>query len=64
MMTCGEDHVVSEAMEIVRRLLALADEAGIEADECGILMGVMRDCAYKIRREARRQSEMQRTTEL
>ena len=50
----------------VQLLLALADEAAgaaSDADECGILLGVMRDCAYKIRREALRQSEMQRTTE-
>lgn len=65
-MTRGQQYFVSEATEIARKMLALADEgagsAG-DADDCGILLGVMRDCAYKIRREALRQSEMQRTTE-
>lgn len=64
-MKPSQEYFVTEAMDVARRMLALADEAasGGEADECGILLGVLRDCAYKIRREALRQSEMQRTTE-
>ncbi|MHC4110800.1 MAG: PEP-CTERM sorting domain-containing protein [Planctomycetota bacterium] len=45
---------ISEALKIADDLMDLAnDEAGL-ADEggCGILLGVMRDCAYKIRRHA------------
>ena len=65
-MKRGQEYFVNEAIEVAHKMLALADEAAgaaNEADECGILLGVMRDCAYKIRREALRQSEMQRTTE-
>jgi hypothetical protein len=65
-MTRGQEYFVTEAMEVARKMLALVDEAAGatgDVEECGILLGVMRDCAYKIRREARRQSEMQRTTE-
>jgi hypothetical protein len=61
-----QEYFVTEAMEVAHKMLALADEAAgaaSDADECGILLGVMRDCAYKIRREALRQSELQRTTE-
>lgn len=45
---------ISEALQIAEDLMELAnDEAGL-ADEgnFGILLGVMRDCAYKIRRHA------------
>ena len=65
-MKRGQEYFVTEAIEVAHKMLALADEAAADAgdaDECGILLGVMRDCAYKIRREALRQSEMQRTTE-
>ena len=46
---------ISEALQIADELMELAnDEAGL-ADEgrFGILLGVMRDCAYKIRRHAK-----------
>jgi hypothetical protein len=62
MMQPTNDHYVQEAMDIARRLLALADEGNAAGrDDCGILLGVLRDCAYKIRREALRQAELQRT---
>ncbi|MGB2807953.1 MAG: PEP-CTERM sorting domain-containing protein [Sedimentisphaerales bacterium] len=48
---------ISEALKIADDLMELAnDEAGL-ADESGfgILLGVMRDCAYKIRRHAEKE---------
>ena len=48
---------ISDALKIADDLMNLSnDEAGF-ADEggCGILFGVMRDCAYKIRRHAERE---------
>ena len=48
------EHIL-KALEIANNLMCLANnEVGL-ADEgsCGILSGVMRDCAYKIRRQAK-----------
>jgi len=40
-------------MDEARRLTILADEGeGAEDDGCAVLCGVMRDCAYKIRKRA------------
>lgn len=51
-MTC---HVhVSEALRLAAELLELADQqrSGCEHDGCLLLDGVIRDCAWKIRRAA------------
>ena len=56
------DRYVQEAFELAERLLGLANEwdAADHDDGCGILLGVMRDCAYKIRREAQREGQSHR----
>lgn len=56
------DRYVQEAFELAERLLNLANEADASEhdDGCGILLGVLRDCAYKIRREAERESRSHR----
>ena len=52
------DRYVNEALKLADELLNLANdgEAIVDDDGCAILLGVMRDCAYKIRREAERES--------
>lgn len=47
----------SEALKIAHDLMCLANDGDKHADETGfgILSGVMRDCAYKIRRHAERE---------
>jgi len=44
---------------MARELMALADEgdADRQDDGCGVLYGVLRDCAYQIRAEAERERE-------
>ena len=56
------DRYLQEACELADRLLSLADEADASEhdDGCGILLGVLRDCAYKIRREAERERRSHR----
>jgi len=51
------DHYIEQSLRIARRLLALADggDSTRDDDGCGILFGVLRDCAYKIRRQALRE---------
>ena len=51
-------HCINEALEMVRRLNALADEVDAGADDgYAVLCGVMRDCAYKIKRHAELERE-------
>lgn len=47
------------ALELARRLTMLADEAeaAAEDDSCVVLYGMIRDCAYKIRRRAEQERE-------
>ena len=57
MRECNK-HIV-EAIELARRLIILADEgeAHAEDDGCVLLYGIVRDCAYKIRRQAQKEKE-------
>ena len=50
---------ISEALQIADDLMELANnEAGlVDEGGFGILFGVMRDCAYKIRAEAERERD-------
>jgi len=50
------DHI-KETLRMVRELLVLADKGDADRtdDGCGVLYGVMRDCAYKMRTEAQRE---------
>lgn len=54
---CNEH--IREALRMARELMALADEgdADRQDDGCGVLYGVVRDCAYQIRAEAERERE-------
>jgi len=49
---------ILKALEIANNLLGLANNEDVLRDDagCGILSGVMRDCAYKIRRQAEREA--------
>jgi len=50
---------IRRALKIATELVILADEgeAAMEDDGCGVLYGVVRDCAYKIRAEAERERD-------
>jgi len=52
---CNE-HIV-EVLEMARQLLILADMGDLDSEDdgCGVLYGVVRDCAYKIRAQAERE---------
>ena len=48
---------IRRALKMATELVILADEgeAAMEDDGCGVLYGVVRDCAYRIRVEAERE---------
>jgi len=50
---------IQEALEVARELIILADvgEADAEDNGCEILYGTVRDCAYRIRRQAKCERE-------
>lgn len=50
---------IFEALELARRLLVLADQGDAARTDvgCGVLYGVIRDCACKIRRQAEQELE-------
>ena len=54
---CNEN--IRKALRMATDLMILADsgEMAMEDDGCGVLYGVVRDCAYKIRAEAERERE-------
>ncbi len=54
---CNE-HIV-EVLEMARQLLILSDMGDLDSEDdgCGVLYGVVRDCAYKIRAQAERERE-------
>ena len=54
---CNEH--IRETIAIAHRLMELADEAEAESKDngCAVLYGIVRDCAYRIRREAQREEE-------
>lgn len=58
-MTVPCNERILKALSIARELIILADEgyACMEDDGCGVLFGVVRDCAHKIRVEAERERE-------
>lgn len=59
------DAYIREALELTRRMIILADEGEAHAqdDGCVVLFGVVRDSAYRIRREAEREREVHRRSE-
>ena len=62
-MNRSRNKYISKAMEMAKALMAIADEAEAAGcdDSCCILFGVMRDCAYKIRKQAERQYKVHKT---
>lgn len=62
MKPCNE--VISETISLAETMLLLSDKGDSlrEDDGCGILYGVLRDSAYKIKKmaEAERQNHMKR----
>ena len=53
------DESLAETLKLTERMLALADEGDRAREDvgCGILYGVLRDSAYKIRRLAEQERE-------
>jgi hypothetical protein len=53
---------IRRALRFGRELTLLADEADLcrEDDGCGVLAGVLRDCAYEIRAQAERERDAHR----
>ncbi len=54
------DKHILDALELCRRLTRVADEGERDAgdDSCVVLYGVIRDCAYKIRRQAEQERQI------
>ena len=50
---------IRRALKMATELVILADEgeAAMQDNGCGVLYGVVRDCAYKIRAEAERERD-------
>jgi len=48
---------IREALELARQLTILADEGEVDSldDGCILLYGVIRDCAYQVRKQAERE---------
>ncbi len=53
-MVSNTDRYIQEGMRIAQELNTLAEEVQTDCDDdgCMVLCGVMRDCAYRIRRHA------------
>ncbi|MBM3239681.1 hypothetical protein FJZ31_25620 [Candidatus Poribacteria bacterium] len=56
MASACNEHIV-EVLQMARQLLILADMGDLDSQDngCGVLYGVVRDCAYKIRAQAERE---------
>ena len=57
MKACNE--IIKETLSLADLMLSLSDKGDLvrEDDSCGILYGVMRDTAYKIRKMAEAEKE-------
>ena len=57
MKTCNE--MIKETLSLADLMLSLSDKGDLvrEDDSCGILYGVLRDTAYKIRKMAEAEKE-------
>ncbi len=54
-MNKNNNQHILRALKIADDLMTLANNPNLLAGDCGILSGVMRDCAYKIKRQAQRE---------
>lgn len=57
MRSCNENIV--EALKLVEEMLSLAEKGDLEREDvgCGVLYGIIRDSAYKIRKVAERERD-------
>ena len=60
MRLCNENIV--EALRLVEEMLRLAEKGDLEREDvgCGVLYGIIRDSAYKIRQVAERERDAHR----
>jgi hypothetical protein len=58
------NHNIRETLDLAERMISLADRGDAEREDvgCGILYGILRDAAYKIRKvaEAEKQNHMEK----
>ena len=61
-MTQPFNHNLSRTIRLTREMLALADEGDRDRndDSCGIVYGILRDSAYRIRKIAEEECEKHR----
>ena len=60
-MVCKSTRHIRKALDMARQLIILADDGEARADDgCAVLCGVIRDCAYKIRKCAEAEREKRR----
>lgn len=59
-MARSTSSLIQSSLEIARELAMLADqgEARCDDDGCAVLLGVIRDCAYRIRGRAEQEREV------
>ena len=57
-----QNECIRRALQFARELSLLADDADLnrQDDGCGVLAGVLRDCAHQIRAQAEREREAHR----
>lgn len=50
---------IMDVIELARQLLFCADRGDMqrEDDGCGVLFGIVRDCAYRIQKQARKEMD-------
>lgn len=58
------NHNIRETLDLAERMISLADRGDAEREDvgCGILYGILRDAAYKLRKvaEAEKQNHMEK----
>ncbi len=53
------DHNIKKTLHLVKEMIKVADKGDIEREDtgCGILYGVLRDSAYKLKKIAEKEKE-------
>jgi hypothetical protein len=51
---------IKRLLQLSREMLALADEGDLARDDesCGVLYGILRDCAYRLRALAEKEKQL------
>ena len=62
-MSCPRTRFIRESIDAASRLIDLAEtgEVGVEDEGCAVLSGVLRDCAFAIKKRAEREREINRS---